>query len=311
MLPGYNQANGSTNRAELVGHVRGICIHMNSEGQSPKRRYWLWGVEAIFVGIIVAFLFQLFGPNPRIIVSKETTFITAPLREDGLPDYQKYWRDLGREGVTPENNGAVLFWQAIWPGRLSQRDFLPVSNALGFERIPDSANTLQDPNGKAVRESVGLWLTERYQAGLSVKDSNNLLWPDNQRIILRKADELIGLAMERPWTSEQAPPLVDWVQRNEEPLDLLVEASKRPRWWSPSPSLLGDRYEGIISIELPGAQNLPQRRLRRYVCERCGMLVRATVMKRGTTCRLAFNWLASAAKRLQWSSSSSRLPLMA
>jgi hypothetical protein len=80
-------------------------------------------LKAIMVGTLVIFvygLFQAFGPSPPIVISKKTTVITTPLRADGLPDYQKYWRDFGREGVTPENNGAVLFWRAVWPGELGQ-----------------------------------------------------------------------------------------------------------------------------------------------------------------------------------------------
>ena len=211
---------------------------------------------ALVCAFVGWFLFQLFGSNPQIIVSKETTVITSPLGEDGLPDYQAYWRDLGREGITFENNGAVLFWRAIWPGRLSHDDELPMSDALGFERVPDSTDTLQDPQGKEVREIVGLWLTERYRAGLTDEASEVLLRTGNQGIILDQSEEVIGRALDSPWTSEQIPPLADWVKRNENAIDLLVKASKRPKWWSPSPSLLGNRYEGAVAILLPGAQSL-------------------------------------------------------
>ena len=53
------------------------------------------------------FVFQLFGPSPPIVVSEETTYITEPLADDGLPDYAGYLLAKGREGVTVENNAAV------------------------------------------------------------------------------------------------------------------------------------------------------------------------------------------------------------
>ena len=211
----------------------------------------------MFTGIIVTFLFQLFGPDPTIIVSPDTTVVTSPLLSNGLPDYQKHWRDLGRAGVTFENNAAVPFWQAIWPGELSSEHWLPLSEALGFDRIPSPSNTLQDPMGKMVRELVGLWLTQQYQAELPPEEGDKLLSADNQALIANEtADQIVSRAMSRPWTSGDVPPLADWVAHNTQPLELLHEATTRPKWWSPSPSLLSDKYEGALMILLPGVQSL-------------------------------------------------------
>ena len=163
----------------------------------------------------------------------------------------------GREGVTFENNAAVPFWQAIWPGELSSEHWLPLSEALGFDRIPSPSNTLQDPMGKMVRELVGLWLTQQYQAELPPEEGDKLLSANNQALIANEtADQIISRAMNRPWRSGDVPPLADWVARNTQPLALLHEATTRPKWWSPSPSLLSDKYEGALMILLPGVQSL-------------------------------------------------------
>lgn len=199
---------------------------------------------------------SFFGPNPPLVVSEETTVITAPLSDDGLPDYQTYWRDLGREGVTHDNNGAVPFWRAIWPGQLSQQDQQPISEALGFARIPDTSDALQDPYSGTLRSLLSYWLTQQYQVGFSAEESDRLLTPDNQQRINNTADELISLASSRPWKGEQVPLLADWMAKNEKPLALLIEAAERPKWWSPSPSLLEDRYEGAFAMQLPGVQTL-------------------------------------------------------
>jgi hypothetical protein len=228
---------------------------MNSGNRKSTRRYWICGGGILLTGIVITFLFQLFGPNPPIVISPATTVITEPLGDDGLPDYQKHWLELGREGVTHENNGAVLFWQAVWPGELSPEDRLPMSKILGFEQEPDSTAALQAPFSTVVREQVARWLTEQYQQGLSDQELEVLASPENQKIILEQtAEEVIDRAMSRPWTSAQVPPLAAWVTRNEKPLSLLIEASQRPRWWSPSPSLLDGNWAGGVALLLPDIQ---------------------------------------------------------
>ena len=54
-------------------------------------------------------------PRPKITISKETTYITEPLRADGCVDYVAAVKRHCSEGVTPENNAAIPFWQAVGP----------------------------------------------------------------------------------------------------------------------------------------------------------------------------------------------------
>jgi hypothetical protein len=131
-----------------------------------------------------------------------------------------------------------------------------MSDALGFAQIPSTTDSLQDPFGTTVRSLLAYWLTTQYQAGLTPAESDTLLNPTNQQIIDNKAIEVIELAASRPWTNEQIPPLADWLKQNEKPFRLLTEAGQRPKWWSPSPSLLRPEYEGAFQIMLPGVQNL-------------------------------------------------------
>ena len=68
--------------------------------KSPRKKPGIfWWLTGGFLLLVSLFLFQLFGPNPRIIVSRQTTHITGPLRADGLPDYEKYVLERCREGV--------------------------------------------------------------------------------------------------------------------------------------------------------------------------------------------------------------------
>src|SRR3989304_2790491 len=60
-------------------------------------------------------------PRPLVTISKETTYITGPLREDGYPDYVAALNELCSKGVTPQNNAVVPFCQAMGPGEIDQR----------------------------------------------------------------------------------------------------------------------------------------------------------------------------------------------
>ncbi len=54
-------------------------------------------------------------PKGKFTISKETTYITGPLDKDGYPDFAAALNERLRQGVTPENNAAVLLWKALGP----------------------------------------------------------------------------------------------------------------------------------------------------------------------------------------------------
>src|SRR5690606_8880488 len=96
-----------------------------------------------------------------IVVSKETTWLTEPLADDGLPDYAAYLLEQGREGVTPENNGAVPFLQAMWPAELELRHMQPLCEHLGME-VPEKPGMGSAYGDRDLREEVLAWLKKKY-----------------------------------------------------------------------------------------------------------------------------------------------------
>ena len=60
-------------------------------------------------------------PHVAITISKETTYITGPLRKDGYVDYVAALNQRFRAGVTPENNAAVPFLKAMGPGEIDAK----------------------------------------------------------------------------------------------------------------------------------------------------------------------------------------------
>jgi hypothetical protein len=75
---------------------------------------------------------------------------------------------------------------------------------------------------------------------------------DDQRTALY---EFQGRATQRPWAAKDAVPLAEWLKANEKPLALVVEAVKRPAYFSP---LASRRKEGessnLIGVLLPQVQ---------------------------------------------------------
>jgi len=223
------------------------------EPQPPRRKlHVLWVLAALVFLFAVWFCYQLFGPNPAIVVSKETTFITEPLGPDGLPDYEAYLLEQGSKGVTPENNAAVLIWQAMWPGGLEQEHWLLMCDALGMEKMPSAKDALVPPYDKTVRDKIVLELAKRFSEQASGAEPKEDYFSDAWQNQLRDgaAYDLVGEAGAHPWTSEQIPALAKWVEQNQKPLDLLVEASKRPRYYSPSPSMLDGSKDMLLAAPL-------------------------------------------------------------
>jgi hypothetical protein len=203
-----------------------------------KKLNILWLVAGLLLLLIGLFFLQLFGPNPPIVVSPQTTFVTNPIGPDGLPDYERYVLENDRKGVSPSNNAATLLWQALWPGELSPQQYGPMAAELGLAQIPSASEALGSPH-KDVCPKLEVWLQTRPEA----KTLGNLE---------EAADSVMSRSMARPWTSEQIPPAAEWIAKNQKPLDLVVTASRRPKFHSPSPSVLDNKRDLLVSMLLPG-----------------------------------------------------------
>lgn len=211
--------------------------------RKSKTRRWLAFAIAAF---LAWFLWQLFGPTPPIIVSKETTYITEPLLPNGLPDYRKYFEQRLRDGVTLENNAAVLMWQAIGPGRdasaLQPADWKRIVQDFKLPKLDDS-KFLVEPDSEPVAERAAQWLFENAPAWKQALENPPAI-QDGDALPSDAGDRLIFAAMEAPWRRTELPPLAEWVDANNQAIDLLVEAAKRPRFYTPfeSPDPGDDEY---------------------------------------------------------------------
>lgn len=221
------------------------------ETQPPKiRRIWMT-IFGFILFFIAFFFYQLWGPNPKIVVSQETTFITEPLAEDGLPDFEAYILQRDQEGVTPENNAAVLLWQALWPYNLKPEHQMLMCDALGIEELPDEGESLVLLSSEDMQSRIRDWLAETIERPKKWARGD---WQD--QLQFEMTESVIRDATRRPWTSEQIPVLAEWIEKNQKPLDLLVEASQRSEYFSPSPTHLNASRDELIASLIPMTQNL-------------------------------------------------------
>ena len=190
-------------------------------------------------------------PRIALAISRETTYITEPLRKDGYVDYIAAINDRCRQGVTPENNAAVLFSKAMGPGAIPKPHREQFFKLLGIPPIPEEA-------------AYGDYFLDidRYSTAFEPRDEfSSELWGQWRE------------AAKRPWSKDEFPALAAWLVANEKPLSLFFEATKRSR-----------RYDPLVCDDCPLDRDSsygPDQHAATRACqyrEACrGLLVRATL----------------------------------
>ncbi len=174
-------------------------------------------------------------PRPLVTISKETTYITGPLRENGYPDYVAALNELCSKGVTPENNAVVLLCQAMNPDEIGQSIRERFFKMLGIPPPPETG-----------RYYVSFFKFTHADEGADAPGAD----PAREK----KRDQLMkqyDVAMERPWSRDELPAVFAWLEANEKPLELIVAATRRPRFYAP---LLGSGENAmVIAVLLPVA----------------------------------------------------------
>ncbi|RPI63064.1 MAG: hypothetical protein EHM48_03060, partial [Planctomycetaceae bacterium] len=145
----------------------------------------------------------------KIIPGPDTTRITSPLRPDGTVDYVAALNAEASKGVTKDNNAAVILLDVLGP------DFLPEDVRQKVYKVLDFT-----PNPKT-----------------PVFDDTLADFP------------IYAHLYARPWQAKDNPDAVEWLKDNTKALDLIVEASKRPKWYVPL--VCKNEKIGLIGAESP------------------------------------------------------------
>lgn len=169
-------------------------------------------------------------PPPKITVSKETTWATEPLRDDGTVNYLEAVNRIFSKDVTPENNACVLLYHAMGPrpegGKGQPAAFF---RRMGIEPIPDEGPYYQD---------LGKWVRE--QPELKVEP--------------QEAYDMQGKAGDKPWKKAELPVIAAWLAANEAPLRTVEQASLRTKYFSPLVGTDAEPDAPLIAVLLPGVQ---------------------------------------------------------
>ena len=152
-----------------------------------------------------------------IIVSRETTFITGPLRKDGTVDYLAALNQRYSQGVTPDNNAAVLLFQALGPAEILKPHRERFFERLGIAPLPEKGAYLEGFTAYFKRKSPGPPGRKEWQ----------------ERDISQMAYDELSRITDRPWSKKDSPIGAAWLEENQEQIDLVVAASKRPRFYAP------------------------------------------------------------------------------
>jgi hypothetical protein len=203
--------------------------------------------------IFIALFAEVVDYSTVIDISEQTTVITKPIAEDGLPDYEAYLLEKTSKGVTPENNAAALLWEVLWPEGIEEKYQAPMRAALKLNPKIDETPKLIRTHDESLVTEVATWLAELHREQTSLPNKPGQLIT---KIKKHDAPEVIGLTQDHIWTSKTCPPLGRWIVENERQLDTIVSASKRSRFYTPSPEFLNDTKEGLVEALLPVAQNM-------------------------------------------------------
>ena len=161
----------------------------------------------------------------QITVSKQTTYVTGPLRDDGSVDFAGAINARFGAGVTPNKNANVLYWQALGPRPERTEVSQEMFKLLGMKRPAADGEVLQNivqfarPQGRNSKEAM----------------------------------KQLETAMASPWKGRQLPLVAAWLAKNEVPLRIIVEGSRRPQYFQP---IIADRDNGLIAALLPSVQAL-------------------------------------------------------
>ena len=217
------------------------------------RKKWLVLTIVVAVVAVAAKVATLVKFGPPVTISKETTYITEPLRPDGYPDYVATLNQRFSKGVTPENNSAVLFLKAVGPKVIDINNEFRDKYYQKFDIPP-------------LPETGDYFITsDEYQTAHIARQMGQAKTPEgsSEEELIERLQEQFHLALNQPWSKEEYPVWAKWLAANEKPLALIVEATGRPRRYDP---LICEEDQSAICLLLPIVQH--HRDVARALCAR-------------------------------------------
>ncbi len=194
--------------------------------------------------VLVAFIVYAALPGrSKYTVSPETTYETQEVLAGGLIDYPTALHKRLSQGVTPENNANVLIWQALGPhpehGTMPPEYF----QWLGIKQPPEEGEYFIDSGAY-------------FRAHLRNPPNDELGFINNEdRALQEEWSGRLDRAGKWPQKAKDQKDIASWLQLNEKPLALVIEASKRTEYYNPLVSKSNDPHiPRLIASLLPNVQ---------------------------------------------------------
>jgi hypothetical protein len=170
-------------------------------------------------------------PKAKWPIGKETTYVTGPLDKNGYVVYSAALNERLSKGITPANNANVLIWKAIGPRPGGESVPPEYFKALGVD---------------APAENGEYFVSQRTFIRDRLKRD-----PASDDVFFDQVDR----AAKRQWTAKSYPDVAAWLDANEKPLAVIIEATKRPAYFNPLVAPGTEKEPGIlIGALLPSAQ---------------------------------------------------------
>lgn len=186
--------------------------------EKPKRRrstcLGCGGVLLLLLLVFFLFFAAQFRSGANIRRAHETTRITEPINEEGMIDYLAHINQESSQGITPDENAAIDYFQ------------IGQTYALAEE--------YSDGEQDKLKRWLGVDSFDPYAPQLT-QMSTELSYNDD-----------IQIAYERPWDETELPDLAAWLDEQMPAMEVAREASKKPAFFLP---LVSDD-DSVISAKL-------------------------------------------------------------
>lgn len=194
--------------------------------ERPKSNRFRWkligGVILALVVLISVLIDILF--LPAVQIGPETTFLKPARRPDGTLDFATALHERLSDGVDEKDNAAVLLVRAFGPGVIAPAYRSQFFNWMKMQPLPEQGDYIVSAT-EFVRQ-------KHAAAGDNPNPDNDPVWK-----------ELTTITQQPPWTEEDFLLAAEWLERNAEPLKLIVQATKRSQCYSPIVTAT-DLFEG-------------------------------------------------------------------
>jgi hypothetical protein len=177
--------------------------------------------------------------SPPFTISKETTYLTEPLTEDGYVDYLAAMNKMCSEGVTPENNAVLPLLEALGPKTIGDNRRERYFRMLDVAPLPEKGD-YQIPFETFYEEKN--------------PTTDNRLSTQEDPSEKQKAFEKFYATMNKPWTAEKHPLYAEWLKANQKPLEKIIAGTKREKYYSPMIVEKVENYAPLIAVTLEMVQ---------------------------------------------------------